>query len=221
METACDTPQYASSSCASGCKAPSGNARNHSNLAEDIPQSLLDRIKLTEFLDVAERYRPHFVWIAARITSRSEDAEDIVQQALFKAFRKLSGFRGDSQMRTWLNAIVKNTAREYLRSPRRLTFVPLDGSHLDGDTEDLDIPDRGMNPEERYQLYEREKLVSDAIGGMGHANRRVLEMCVFEELPYPEVAIALDISLSTVKSRMFRNRRDLRMAIASRAGSLK
>jgi RNA polymerase sigma-70 factor (ECF subfamily) len=221
VETAFETPLYASPSCASECKAESRSVRGCLASAEVIPQSRLERIKLTEFLDAAERYRPQFIWIAAKITGGSEEAEDIVQQALFKAFRKLSGFRGDSQMRTWLNAIVKNTAREYLRSPRARTFVPLDGSHPDGDSEDLDIPDRGMNPEERYQLYERDQLVFDAIGGIGHANRRVLEMCVFEERPYPEVAIALDISLSTVKSRMFRSRRDLRMAIASRVGSLR
>lgn len=221
MDTAYETPQFTPSRFASECKTQSGGAPPRPASAEALPQSRLDRIKLTEFLDAAERYRPQFIWIAAKITSASEEAEDIVQQALLKAFRKLSGFRGDSQIKTWLSAIVKNTAREYLRSPQSRAFVPLDSCHSDGDTEDLEIPDRGMNPEERYQLYERDKLLSDAIGGMGHANRRVLEMCVFEELPYPEVAIALDISLATVKSRMFRSRRDLRMAVANRTGALR
>lgn len=218
MGTACEIPLDTSHSRSSECKPQS---RRVQDCSEIDPQPYLDRIKLNEFLDAAERYRAQFIWLAAKITRKNEEAEDIVQQALFKAFRKLSGFRGDSQMKTWLSAIVQNTAREYLRSPRARTFVPLDGSHPDGDSENLDIADRGMNPEERYQLYERDRLVSDAIGGMGHANRRVLEMCVFEELPYPEVAMALDISLSTVKSRMFRGRRELRMAIANRNGALK
>jgi len=49
----------------------------------------------------------------------------------------------------------------------------------------------------------------------------VIEMCVFQELPYMQVATALNLPLSTVKSRMFRCRRDLRMALSSRIGAFR
>jgi RNA polymerase sigma-70 factor, ECF subfamily len=187
-----------------------------------IPQSRLDKIKLREFVDAAERYRPQLIWLAMRIVNRSEEAEDIVQQALLKAFRKLSGFRGDSQMRTWLNAIVRNTAREYLRSQRGRTFVPLETSvFCDEGSEEIEIADPGMNPEECCEQREREDMVTAAIGRMGPPNREVVEMCVFEELPYMQVAMALNLSLTTIKSRMFRSRRDLRMALSSCAGAFK
>ncbi len=181
-----------------------------------IPQSDGGQAKLEQFTDAAERYRTRLIWLAAKIATRREDAEDIVQQALLKAFRKLSDFRGESHIKTWLNAIVQNTAHEYVRNQRRRSFVPLECSPFpDGNGEELDLPDRGMNPEEYFEHWERGKILAAAIGGLGTTNRQVIEMCVVEEIPYVQVATLLNVSLSTIKSRMFRSRRDLRIVIAN------
>ena len=196
--------------------------RTGSNTAGRVRTSHLDRIKLKEFVDASERFRPQLIWVAMRIVDRSEEAEDIVQLALLKAFRKLSGFRGDSKMRTWLNAIVKNTAREYMRSKRGRTFISLEGPTGGDETcDEIGIVDHSMSPEEYCQQQERAEFVAAAIGGMGPANREVVEMCVFQELPYMDVATALNLSLSTVKSRMFRSRRELRMALAGHADTVR
>ena len=222
MDTASQVPPFFRLSQTPDREPRSATTPGVSNAADAIPQSRLDKIKLREFVDAAERYRPQLIWLAMRITNRTEEAEDIVQQALLKAFRKLSGFRGDSQMRTWLNAIVKNTAREYMRSQRGRTLVPLEcPSFPDGSGDEIEILDPGMNPEEYCECRERDEIVAAAIGGMGPANREVVEMCVFQELPYMEVAIALNLSMSTVKSRMFRSRRDLRMALSSHTGAFR
>jgi RNA polymerase sigma-70 factor, ECF subfamily len=222
METASQAPPSFGLSRASEYEPRPTSIPGVSSAAHAIPQSRLDKIKLREFIDTAEQYRPQLIWLAMRITSRAEEAEDIVQQALLKAFRKLSGFRGDSQMRTWLNAIVKNTAREFLRSQRGRHLVPLESQlFCDEGLEEIEIADPGMSPEEYCEQREREEIVTAAIGRMGPANRDVVRMCVFEELPYMQVATALSLSLTTVKSRMFRSRRDLRMALSSCAGAFK
>jgi RNA polymerase sigma-70 factor (ECF subfamily) len=216
VETASQVPLYVGLPQGSSASLARQRPVLSSRAAAAISPSRLDKMKLREFVDAAERYRPQLIWLAMRIVSRSEEAEDIVQQALLKAFRKLSGFRGDSQMRTWLNAIVKNTAREYMRSQRGRTFVPLEGPPFSDEGGDaIEIFDQRMNPEEYCEHRERDDMVAAAIGGMGGGNREVVEMCVFQELPYMEVATALNLPLSTVKSRMFRSRRDLRMALSS------
>jgi len=222
VETASQIPLYVSLPQASITSPARQRPMVSSSSPAAISPSCLDKIKLREFVDVAERYRPQLLWLAMRIVSRSEEAEDIVQQALLKAFRKLSGFRGDSQMRTWLNAIVRNTAREYMRSQRGRTFVPLEGPPFsDEGGDEIEILDHRMNPEEYCEHRERDDMVAAAIGGMGPDNREVVEMCVFQELPYMEVATVLNLSLSTVKSRMFRSRRDLRMALSSQTVAFK
>ncbi len=193
-----------------------------SNPAGRVRPAHLERIKLKEFVNASEQYRPQLIWVAMRIVDRTEEAEDIVQLALLKAFKKLSGFRGDSKMRTWLNAIVKNTAREYMRNKRGRTFIPLEGPSSGDETcDEIGIIDHSMSPEEYCQQRERAEFVAAAIGGMGPANREVVEMCVFQELPYMEVATALNLSLSTVKSRMFRSRRELRTALAGHTNAVR
>jgi RNA polymerase sigma-70 factor (ECF subfamily) len=222
LETASHAPLHAPSPLASGYEPPSTSVPASSPSAEVTPAPCLDEARVNQFVEATERYRPQLIWLANRIVNRAEEAEDIVQQALLKAFRKLSGFRGESQMRTWLNAIVKNTAREYMRGQRGRTFISLESpAHADEGSDEMEIVDHDLNPEEYCEHREREQILAAAIGGMGPANREVVEMCVFQELPYMEVATTLNVSLSTVKSRMFRSRRDLRMALSSRTGAFR
>ena len=215
MEIANEAPRCDAPPPRAGHELEPGGIGNLEASSCSRSRSGVDETRLAQLVDAAERYRPQLLWIATRITNRREEAEDIVQQALLKAYVNLCKFRGESQMSTWLRAIVQNTAREYMRNQRGRTFVPLECAPLyDGACDDLDLPDPSMNPEECYEQSERKEIVSGAVRRMGPGNRRVLEMCVFEELPYIQVATFLNVSLSTVKSRMFRNRQLLRAGIS-------
>ena len=215
VEIANEAPQCDAPPPAAGHEQESGVVGNLEASSCSRSRPGVDETRLAQFVDAAERYRAQLLWIATRITSRREEAEDIVQHALLKAYVNLCKFRGESQMKTWLRAIVQNTAHEYMRNQRGRKFVPLECVPFhDGVCDDLDLPDPSMNPEERYEQIERKEIVSGVVGRMDPGNRRVLEMCVFEELPYIQVATFLNVSLSTVKSRMFRSRRLLREAIS-------
>jgi RNA polymerase sigma-70 factor (ECF subfamily) len=187
----------------------------NANVIEDSSCDPVEaRNKAAELVEVAERYRAKLVWMAARITNRREEAEDIVQQALMKAFSNLSKFRGDSKMRTWLTSIVQNTARDYARANRGRTFVPLEcDPYREGSHEELYLPDPAMDPEERYERWERVELLYEAIKGMSESNQNLLRMCVFEERPYEHVASRLNTRVSTIKSRVFRGKHLLSIAI--------
>jgi RNA polymerase sigma-70 factor (ECF subfamily) len=167
--------------------------------------------KAAELVDVAERCRAKMIWLATRITNRREEAEDIVQQALIKAFMNLSKFRGDAKMRTWLTSIVQNTAREYARSSRARTFVSIESNPFrEGKHEELDLTDPAMNPEERYERWERVEVLYAAIRRMSASNQHLLQLCVFEEMPYDHVASRLGTRVSAIKSRVFRSKHLLR-----------
>lgn len=171
---------------------------------------------LSDFLHLAEFHRSELLWLAGRMVNRREEAEDIVQQALLRAYKGLSTFRGESRMRTWLSTVVLNTAREYRRSQRGRTFLSLDSPFNDDCTaEEFDVQDERPNPEERYQRFEKQEILSEALASMSDQDRRVLRWCVLEERPYMRVATALDVSLSTLKSRVFRGKRRLRAIISS------
>ena len=70
------------------------------------------------------------------MTTSTDDAEEIVQHALLKAFANLSRFRGDAKMRTWLHSIVLNTAREHLRNQKRRVRLQQVGLY-EGEDEDI------------------------------------------------------------------------------------
>jgi RNA polymerase sigma-70 factor (ECF subfamily) len=176
--------------------------------------------RLTEFLDTAERRRPQLLRMARRLTNSNEDAEDIVQEAFMKAYKALAKFRGESQMSSWLGAIVQNTAHEHLRSRRNRVFVSIEYlNKQDNEVVEIDLPDPGKNPEETWQTREMEDILREEVGKLGMICRRAIEICVLDESPQQEAARALNLSVATMKSRVFRGKRILGRTISRRLAS--
>jgi RNA polymerase sigma-70 factor (ECF subfamily) len=174
-----------------------------------------DRIR--EFLETAERRRPQLLRMARRLTNSNEDAEDIVQEAFMKAFKALAKFRGESQMSSWLGAIVQNTAHEHLRSRRNRVFVSIEYlSRQDNEVVEIDLPDPGKNPEETWQGREMENILLEEVDKLGLVCRRALQLCVLDEVPQLAAADSLRLSVATMKSRVFRGKRLLGRAVLRR-----
>src|SRR5579863_9842074 len=105
--------------------------------------------KLATFLRIAEDRRGQLLWMAQKMTTNPEDAEEIVQEALLRAFKHLPKFRGESTMATWLCVIVQNVGRERIRNQKGLVYLPLESApREDGNRLAYDFPDPGRNPEQ-------------------------------------------------------------------------
>jgi RNA polymerase sigma-70 factor (ECF subfamily) len=176
--------------------------------------------RVEEFLETAERRRPQLLRMARRLTQCNEDAEDILQEAFMKAFKALAKFRGESQMSSWLGAIVQNTAHEHLRSRRNRVFVSIEYlCKEDNEVVEIDLPDPGRNPEEHCQAKEMENILREEVGKLGHVCRRAIEICVLDEQPQLAAARSLNLSVATMKSRVFRGKRVLGRSISRRLGA--
>ena len=176
--------------------------------------------RLEEFLETAERKRPQLIRMARRLTDCNEDAEDVVQEAFMKAYKALAKFRGESQMSSWLGAIVQNTAHEHLRSRRNRVFVSIEYlSRKDNEVVEIDLPDPGKNPEQTWQSKQMETILREEVGKLGRVCRHAIEMCVLDEQPQLAVAGTLNLSVATMKSRVFRGKRVLERAISRRLAS--
>lgn len=174
--------------------------------------------KLMNFLQVAEENRARLLRMAERVTHCREDAEDVLQHSLLRAWLNLSRFREEAKMSTWLGTIVQNTAREYLRRRRGFTFISLDPYSQDDRAVVRDIPDPARNPEECRQRMETEEILDAEIDKLVPYCRSVVQMCVLREIPQREVARSLHVSVATIKSRMFRSKQLLRRAVRERYG---
>jgi RNA polymerase sigma-70 factor (ECF subfamily) len=173
--------------------------------------------RLREFLETAERRRPQLLRMARRLSQCQEDAEDILQEAFMKAFKALAKFRGESQMSSWLGAIVQNTAHEHLRSRRGRVFVSIEYlSKTDNEVVEIDLPDTGKNPEEIWESREMQNIVREEVSKLSFVCRRAIETCVLEEHPQLTAASALNLSVATMKSRVFRGKRILSRTVSAR-----
>jgi len=187
---------------------------------ESEPHLPLPEPRIQEFLETAERRRPQLLRMARRLTQCNEDAEDILQEAFMKAFKALARFRGESQMSSWLGAIVQNTAHEHLRSRRGRVFLSIEYlSKDDGDVLEINLPDSRKNPEETWESREMENILREEVSKLSFVCRRALEVCALDEEPQADAARALNLSVATMKSRVFRGKRLLARSLSRRMAS--
>lgn len=72
-----------------------------------------------QFASLFEEFRPHLKSYLLRITTSTEDTEDIIQDTFIKAQQNLQNFRGESSLKTWVFSIASNLAKDHLRSKKR------------------------------------------------------------------------------------------------------
>jgi RNA polymerase sigma-70 factor (ECF subfamily) len=175
--------------------------------------------KVAVFIHVAQHNRRQLLWVAKRMTRDQTEAEDIVQEALLKAFKNLPRFRGESKMVTWLGEIVKNTGREWLRGRRGRVMLSLENvRNSDNDPVLRDFPDPRRGPEQSCVQKELRDILLTEIDGLKAACKTTMKMCALDEISQFEAAIALGVSVASIKSRMFRGKRMLKRAVCRRIG---
>jgi len=189
-----------------------------SNANAESESSALDD-KLTVFLRVTQQHRAQLLRLASRFADCREDAEDIVQEALLKAFRHLPQFRGQSKMSTWLGAIVLNAAREWLRQQKGRLLLPLEGvRNEDDDPIEFDLPGPGRDPEQSYQYKELGNILLSEIDQLNSVYKDALRMCAIDEFSHFEAAKELGVNVLTIKSRIFHGKQVLKRRFCLRAG---
>src|SRR5947199_4306945 len=166
---------------------------------------------VTAFEELVRRCDRNVFRIAQHITQNREDAEDVVQDAFFKAYSNLAQFQGQSKFYTWLVRIAVNEALMKLRRRRPERTVSLDE---DVKTEDDSVPrevaDWSPNPEQQYTQAELREILDKTIHGLPATFRTVFVLRDVEGLSTEETADALDLSIPAVKSRLLRARLQLR-----------
>ncbi len=155
------------------------------------------------------RYERKVFAVAQRITKNREDAEDATQETFHRAFLHLDGFQEKSLLSTWLTRIAINQSLMLVRRRRGAVEVSPEGCEDRADSNLETFVDRSPNPEESCLRRERTELLAKAIGGLGPATRRTILLSDIEEHSLKETAQILDMTISGVKSRVSRGRREL------------
>lgn len=156
---------------------------------------------LAAFEELVRRHRDRAYRVAYRMLGDRGDAEDATQDALVQAWRALPRFRADAKFSTWIYRIVTNRCLNAQRASR-----PTDAL--------ADVHEApASRPDELVEAKVRLEQVRLAIADLSAEQRSVLVLREFEGCTYEEIAEVLDLSVSAVKSRLHRARRELMAAL--------
>lgn len=163
------------------------------------------------FGEIVRRWERRIYALAFGMLGREEEARDAVQETFLSAFRNLRGFRGEAKVSSWLHRIAINQCITRQRRARVRSETALEDETA-GDSEFLVAP-ADQSPARAAESRERREFVRRAVSALPTELRQVVVMKEFEELTFQEISEALDLPLSTVKSRLYTALRQLQMRL--------
>jgi RNA polymerase sigma-70 factor, ECF subfamily len=161
-----------------------------------------------------ETYGDRVYRLAIRITGNEQDAEEVAQDALWTAARKIETFKGESAFGSWVYRITANTAYQKLRGRRsrrnEVLWDDVQPAFDDHRRHSEPVVDWSGKAEEPALQTELRTVLTAAINELPADYRTVFLMHDVEGLSNPEIAETLHLSLPAVKSRVHRSRLFLR-----------
>ncbi|MFN3596887.1 MAG: RNA polymerase sigma factor [Rubricoccaceae bacterium] len=155
-----------------------------------------------------------------RLVRSQTDVDDLVQEALAKAFASLATYAPAFAFSTWLYRIATNHAIDHLRRRRLPTFsIDRPVQTRDGEMQ-VELPDTTYRPDRHLIADQRGTLIQAAIDALPPRYHRVIVMRHQQELSYEEIAEQLGLPLGTVKAHIFRARALLNKYLKDRRDDL-
>ncbi|HEY3928202.1 MAG TPA: RNA polymerase sigma factor [Candidatus Koribacter sp.] len=162
-----------------------------------------------DFEQLANQHKDSVYRQMIRVCGNHADAEDVLIEALLKAYRHLDQLRDSIAFRSWLATIAQRVCWQLKQQQALAPLLQL--SMLDDEGQQL--PSRETPPDTRAALQQMKSIVAAAIAALPPRDREVYQLRDLEQLPGDEVARRLKISLSAMKSRLHRARSQLRERI--------
>jgi RNA polymerase sigma-70 factor (ECF subfamily) len=154
--------------------------------------NLIDRLRTPKtrdhaFRDLVITYQERLYWHIRKFVFDHEDANDILQNTLIKAYRGLDGFKGDAKLYTWLYRIASNESITFVNKAKRMSSGSLDAADqleadafFDGDMAQI--------------------MLQKALARLPEKQRLVFNMKYYEDLSYQEISDILETSVGALKA---------------------
>lgn len=174
--------------------------------------------------DLAEAYGSKIYQLAFRYLRNKEDAEEVMQDVLYKVYRKVGAFRGDAALSSWIYRITFNSAMSRLRTAKyqRTQHDELSMTGVEGDEQPgrYDIADWSDMADERVYRSQLRQRVFSAILALPAIYRAPVVLRDLQGMSTEEASAMLRVKDQTLKSRLHRGRLILRKQLAEFAGGL-
>lgn len=177
-------------------------------------QTLLEKCvkgDVRAFEELVGKYQQGIINHAYSMFMNREDALDMAQETLIKAYNGIASFNRQSSFKTWLYRIATNVCLDELRRrKRRANTISLTAEDGDGVVAELDVADASADPADAAEQAFLRGEIEQAIGQLDTEYRTAIVLREVEGMDYNEIAKTMGCSLGTVKSRISRARAQLR-----------
>jgi len=163
------------------------------------------------FGELVRRWERRIFALAYGMLGREEDARDATQETFIAAFRNLRGFRGEAKVSSWLHRIAVNQCITRQRRAKVRSETALE-DEVEKNAGSFAAP-AALSPARTVESRQVTQAVRRAVNTLPVELRQVIVMKEFEELTFKEIADALDLPLSTVKSRLYTGLKQLQMRL--------
>jgi len=154
---------------------------------------------------LVETYQQRVFNVCYRMLGEATEAEDATQEALVKAVTSLHSYDIERPFKPWILRIASNGCIDRIR--RRKDTLSLDGMGEDGAWEWQ--AGNSPSPEREYLRNERHSAVRAVLDDLSPADRMVVTLFYWEGMPYTEIEEVTGLTVSAIKSRLFRARRTI------------
>ncbi len=167
---------------------------------------------LDAFEEIVRRHQGRVYATAYRVTGNREDALDVAQDALIKAYQKIGSWAPTGNFLSWLLRLTSNQAIDHLRRRKRHQTEPLDEGRTSGD-ESVPLEAQAPLPDALVRGMELDERVRAALVGLSPMQRDVFMLRHFEEFSLAEIAGQMGCTVGSVKVHLFRALKKLRAAL--------
>lgn len=166
------------------------------------------------FERLVEESRPKVYAHAMHLCKNRQDAEDLTQEAFYRAFRAFDTYEGDKPFLNWVLRIVSRLFLDFMRnSNRRIQSVSYDHP-IPGEAYNLDVPDSLNDPEAALIEKAGVERIKGAVAMLPAQGREIAMLEYFGDLTQNEISAAINVPVGTVRSRLHRARRRLKAALS-------
>ena len=225
-------PRPAAANCAASAivaaislKSAAPRRATRQRKSEQCDARLIERLKAgnQDALEaIFNLYSAKLYNVALRILGDAGDTEEVIQDVFWTAYRKAKSFQGTSQFSTWLYRLTVNAALGKIRRSKKNKEVAyeefLPKFQKDGHHRVRPVVDWSDTLDEKYTTREVQQLLGKSLDQLKPIDKSVIVLSNLEGLSDKEIAVALDLTVSAVKTRLHRARLFLRGKMAVHLG---
>lgn len=164
------------------------------------------------FQELVERHQHAVVGTVAKMLGNPSEAEDIAQQVFLRLWKSRARYKPSAKFTTFLFTITRNLVFNETRRKSRRKESSLDQQR---DEHDLELPaNPNHRPDQENLNAELRSAVDQAIADLPETQRLAVILRRYQNMPYEDIAATLDLTVSAVKSQLFRARTALRESLA-------